>query len=54
MHAFEMPGEQRLHPIIVKVAGFDDGHRSQDIPCAFNLGRRAVSLTFSVSERVGE
>jgi hypothetical protein len=30
VHAFEMPGEQRLHPIVVEVAGLDDGHQSQD------------------------
>src|SRR6266446_5472339 len=34
MHAFEMPGHQRLHSIIAKVAGLDDGHRSQDIPAS--------------------
>jgi hypothetical protein len=29
VHTFEMPGQQRLHLIVAKVAGLDDGHRSR-------------------------
>src|SRR5688572_11978487 len=44
VHAFEMPSQQRLHPIIAKVAGLDDGHRSQDSPsCVRDLRRNKHS-----------
>ena len=39
VHAFEMSGQQLLHPIVAKVGGLDDGHLSEDIPAAATMFR---------------
>jgi hypothetical protein len=39
VHTFEVADQQRLYPIIAKVAGFDDPHRGSGYPLLrLNLG----------------
>jgi hypothetical protein len=44
-----MPSQQRLHPGVIEVAGFYDGHRSQDVQSVGPIGRPSRIVLFANS-----